>query len=307
MAIDEAKLQQLLGKMLGEVGAAMGIGLVLLGDKFGLYKALASTGPLTSGELASRTGTAARYVQEWAAAQAAGGYINFDSATERFSISPEQALILADENGPAFFPGMSEIAAARDLPKVETAFRTGGGLDARSREGPSANVIRIVGEQRARAREHIFRRVAAEVPKHLAAKLDDLLMVGADENVSGLQAIKTNPSKPSVDAMLRLVGKLNAIEATGVLGAIGRGSAAIISGRCSIGCENHRPLSCASWPSRAGGRHWSAFSGRVTAMPLIRQWICSTSAWFALTPRPKMNSTSSSRISARPSSFRSRP
>src|SRR6266852_3696876 len=79
-------------------------------------------------------------------------------------------------------------------------------------------IIRIVGEQRARAREHIFRRVAADIPKHLAAKLDDLLMVGADENVSGLQAIKTNPSKPSVDAMLRLVGKLNAIEATGVLG-----------------------------------------------------------------------------------------
>jgi hypothetical protein len=130
MAIDEAKLQQLLGKMFGEVGAAMGIGLVLLGDKFGLYKALASNGPLTSAELASRTGTAPRYVREWAAAQAAGGYINFDSATERFSISKEQALILADENGPAFFPGMFEIAAAaaRDLPKVEVAFRTGGGV-----------------------------------------------------------------------------------------------------------------------------------------------------------------------------------
>src|SRR6266849_10846870 len=130
MAVDESKLQQLLGKMLGEVGAAMGIGLVLLGDKFGLYKALAATGPLTSAELASRTGTAARYVHEWAAAQAAGGYINFDSATERFSISPEQALVLADENGPAFFPGMFEIAAAaaRDLPKLEAAFRTGAGV-----------------------------------------------------------------------------------------------------------------------------------------------------------------------------------
>ena len=130
MAIDEAKLQQLLGKMLGEAGAAMGIGLVLMGDKFGLYKALAADGPMTSAELASRTGTAARYVREWAAAQAAGGYINFDSATERFSISPEQALILADENGPAFFPGMFEIAAAaaRDLPKVEAAFRTGEGV-----------------------------------------------------------------------------------------------------------------------------------------------------------------------------------
>jgi SAM-dependent methyltransferase len=130
MAIDEAKLQQLLGKMLGEAGAAMGIGLVLLGDKFGMYKALAANGPLTSAELASRTGTAARYVREWAAAQAAGGYINFDAATERFSISPEQALVLADENGPAFFPGMFEIAAAaaRNLPKIEAAFRTGAGV-----------------------------------------------------------------------------------------------------------------------------------------------------------------------------------
>ena len=78
-------------------------------------------------------------------------------------------------------------------------------------------IIRIVGEQRARAREQIFRRVAAEVPRHLAVPLDDLLVVGPDENVSRLQTIKANPSKPSADAMLRLVGKLKAIEATGVL------------------------------------------------------------------------------------------
>jgi len=130
MAVDERKLQELIGKLLGDAGAAMGIGLVLLGDKFGLYKTLAAAGPLTPAELASRTGTAARYVSEWAAAQAASGYINFDSATERFSISPEQALVLADENGPAFFPAMFEIAAAaaRDLPKVEAAFSTGGGV-----------------------------------------------------------------------------------------------------------------------------------------------------------------------------------
>jgi hypothetical protein len=74
MAINEATFQQFLDKMLDDAGAAMGIGLVLLGDKLGLYKALAAAGPLTSSELASRTGTAARYVREWAAAQAAGGY-----------------------------------------------------------------------------------------------------------------------------------------------------------------------------------------------------------------------------------------
>jgi hypothetical protein len=130
MAVNETNLQQFLGKMLGDAGAALGVGLVLLGDKFGLYKALTAGGQLTSGELASRTGTVERYVREWAAAQAAAGYINFDSATERFSMSPEQALVLADENGPAFFPAMFEIAAAatRDLPKLETAFRTGEGV-----------------------------------------------------------------------------------------------------------------------------------------------------------------------------------
>jgi TnpA family transposase len=79
-------------------------------------------------------------------------------------------------------------------------------------------ITRIVGEQRARAREHIFRRIAAGVPKHLAVALDDLLVVGPDENSSGLQTIKANPSKPSADAMLRLVDKLKAIEASGVLG-----------------------------------------------------------------------------------------
>jgi Domain of unknown function (DUF4158) len=79
-------------------------------------------------------------------------------------------------------------------------------------------IVRIVGEQRGRAREHIFRRIAAGVPKRLAVTLDDLLVVGPDENVSRLQTIKANPSKPSADAMLRLLGKLKAIEATGVLG-----------------------------------------------------------------------------------------
>jgi TnpA family transposase len=79
-------------------------------------------------------------------------------------------------------------------------------------------IARIVGEQRARAREHIFRRVAAEVPNHLAVTLDDLLLVKPDENVSALQAIKANPSKPSVDAMLTLLRKLKIIEATGALG-----------------------------------------------------------------------------------------
>jgi SAM-dependent methyltransferase len=130
VAIDEKKLNELIGKMLGDVGAAMGSALVLIGDKFGLYKALAAAGPLTAAELAAKTGTVERYVREWAAGQTAAGYINYDAASARFSISPEQALLLADESGPAFFPAMYEIAAAavRDEPKVANAFRNGGGV-----------------------------------------------------------------------------------------------------------------------------------------------------------------------------------
>jgi SAM-dependent methyltransferase len=130
MAVDGNKLQELINKMFGDVGAAMGSALVLLGDKFGFYKALATGGPMTPAELASKTGTVERYVREWAAQQAAAGYINYDTKSARFSISPEQALVLADENGPAFFPAMFEIVACtlRDEPKIANAFRNGGGV-----------------------------------------------------------------------------------------------------------------------------------------------------------------------------------
>jgi SAM-dependent methyltransferase len=130
MAIDGTKLQQLMEKMFGDVGAAMGSALVLIGDKFGFYKKLAADGPLTSAELAAKTGTVERYVREWTAQQAAAGYINYDAKSGRFSISPEQALLLADETGPAFFPAMYEIVAAtlRDEPKVANVFRNGGGV-----------------------------------------------------------------------------------------------------------------------------------------------------------------------------------
>ena len=81
MAIDGNKLQELIGKMFGDVGAAMGSALVLLGDKFGFYKTLAAAGPMTPAELASKTGTVERYVREWAAQQAAAGYINYDATS----------------------------------------------------------------------------------------------------------------------------------------------------------------------------------------------------------------------------------
>jgi SAM-dependent methyltransferase len=130
MAVDANKLQALVGRMLGDVGAAMSGALVLVGDKLNLYATLAESGPLASDDLAKKTGTAPRYVREWCAAQAASGYIEYDVKADRFSMTPEQAALFADPNSPTFFPGMFDIAAAmmRDEPKISDAFKTGKGV-----------------------------------------------------------------------------------------------------------------------------------------------------------------------------------
>ncbi len=130
MAVDEAKLNQLLGRAVVDFGAVFHAAMVLIGDQLGLYKAMAGAGPLTSAELATRTGTAERYVREWLCSQAAGGYVEFDPQTERYSLSEEQALALADENSPAFLPGAFQVASAaiKAEPKIAEAFRTGAGV-----------------------------------------------------------------------------------------------------------------------------------------------------------------------------------
>ena len=130
MPVDGKKLEAVIGKMLGDVGAAMSGALVLVGDKLGFYKALAEAGPLDASELAARTKTTERYVREWLAAQAAAGYLDYDSKSRRFSITPEHAAVLSDPNGPAFFPGLFQVAASmmRDEPKITEAFRTGQGV-----------------------------------------------------------------------------------------------------------------------------------------------------------------------------------
>src|SRR5437868_15410550 len=97
MAAATTKLDQFLGKMLGDLGAGISGALVLIGDKLGLYKAIAEHGPLSSEELAKHTATAERYIREWLAAQAAAGYVNFDAATQQYSMSAEQIAVLADE------------------------------------------------------------------------------------------------------------------------------------------------------------------------------------------------------------------
>jgi len=130
MAVDEAKLNAFLGKMIGDMGAAASGALVLIGDRLGLYQAIRDAGSVTSGQLAERTGTSERYVREWLAAQAASGYVEYDSATATFSLSPEQAAVFADLEGPHFLAGGYYAVASlyKDEPTVSAAFRSGEGV-----------------------------------------------------------------------------------------------------------------------------------------------------------------------------------
>jgi ubiquinone/menaquinone biosynthesis C-methylase UbiE len=129
-APDPETLNAFMGKMLGDMGAAMSAALVVLGDHLGLYKALAAHGPAASTELASLTGLNERLVREWLAAQAAAEYLTYDAASGRFSLSSEQALVFADEESPVFLAGGFELLAAvfKDEPKVAKAFHSGLGL-----------------------------------------------------------------------------------------------------------------------------------------------------------------------------------
>ena len=130
MELNEEKLHQFLGKMVSEMGAAVGAALVVTGDRLGLYKALASDGPVNSSELARRTGTAERYVREWLAAQAAAGYVEYDATSDTFSMSPEQIAVFADEDSPVNMTGgfYSVAAVTKDEPKISQAFQTGEGI-----------------------------------------------------------------------------------------------------------------------------------------------------------------------------------
>jgi len=128
--IDETKLNQFMQRAVGDMGAAIHATLVLIGDKLGLYKAMANAGPMTSTKLASLTHTTERYVREWLNANAASGYVIYDPAAQTFELPPEQAFALANEDSPAFIPGFFQVIAAlfRDEPKITEAFRTGDGV-----------------------------------------------------------------------------------------------------------------------------------------------------------------------------------
>ena len=128
--INQDKLDALLGQMLGDMGAAAAAPLVVLGDKLGLYQTLTAQGPLSTTELADKTGTTERYVREWCSSQAGYGYIDYDSASGKFSMSPEQAAVFADADSPACMIGgyYAIEAMANDEPKITKAFKTGEGV-----------------------------------------------------------------------------------------------------------------------------------------------------------------------------------
>jgi SAM-dependent methyltransferase len=129
-AVDFDKLMAFVFRAVEEVGATLNTALVVMGDRLGLYRALADAGPLTSAELAGRTETAERYVREWLSAQAAGGIVDYDPATERFSLPPEHAVALTDESSPAFLPGFFQIALGtlHDSPRIVEAAKSGAGI-----------------------------------------------------------------------------------------------------------------------------------------------------------------------------------
>jgi SAM-dependent methyltransferase len=129
-SVDADKLMQFVFRAVDEVGATLNAALVVMGDKLGLYRALAGSGGLSAAELAERTGTAERYVREWLNAQAAGGYVAYDASSGRYSLAPEQTVALTDADSPAYLPGFFQIAigSVLDSPRITEAARSGAGV-----------------------------------------------------------------------------------------------------------------------------------------------------------------------------------
>ncbi|HXL21720.1 MAG TPA: methyltransferase domain-containing protein [Candidatus Dormibacteraeota bacterium] len=130
MAINQDKLHEFLGRAITDFGATFTAALIQIGDRLGLYKALAAGGLQTPAELAKKTATSERYVREWLSNQAAGGYVSYDSATAKFFLSEEQAFAMADETSPVFMPGAFQVAlaATKAEDRLTERFKTGQGL-----------------------------------------------------------------------------------------------------------------------------------------------------------------------------------
>jgi SAM-dependent methyltransferase len=129
-AINEDKMNAFLGKVVDDFGASLSSSLAYIGTKLGLYEAMANTGPLTPKELAERTSTVERYVREWLINQAAGGYVEYDPATDRYTLPPEQTVALTDQNSPFYVGGgfyvIKAMTAAQT--RILEAFKNGGGM-----------------------------------------------------------------------------------------------------------------------------------------------------------------------------------
>jgi len=130
MNIDQGRLEALMGRMMGELGALASAPLVLVGDRLGLYKAMAGSGPLTADELSERTGIRRRYALEWLNTQAAGGFVLYNAPDATYTLTPEAALVFADDDNPANLCGAYECVEAmfHDVEKVARAYRSGSGL-----------------------------------------------------------------------------------------------------------------------------------------------------------------------------------
>jgi 2-polyprenyl-3-methyl-5-hydroxy-6-metoxy-1,4-benzoquinol methylase len=129
--VDQAKLHQFLGQMLSDLGGASSVAMVRIGDSLGLYKALHAKGPMTARQLAATVGASERYLREWLSHQAASNYLSYDPATGKFALREEQAMVFAEQDSPVYMLGGFDLMAAMldNQPKVETAFRTGGGVE----------------------------------------------------------------------------------------------------------------------------------------------------------------------------------
>jgi 2-polyprenyl-3-methyl-5-hydroxy-6-metoxy-1,4-benzoquinol methylase len=128
--VDEGKLHQFIGQMLGDLGGAASISMVRIGDALGLYRTLHTKGSMTCGELAREAGVNERYLREWLSHQAASNYLNYEPASGKFTLPPEQAMVFADEDSPVYMLGGFDLMASLidAQPKVQAAFKSGGGV-----------------------------------------------------------------------------------------------------------------------------------------------------------------------------------
>jgi 2-polyprenyl-3-methyl-5-hydroxy-6-metoxy-1,4-benzoquinol methylase len=130
MGLDQGKLNELVSKFVGDMGASIHGPTILIGEQLGLYKAVASSGQITAADLARKTGTNERMVREWALGQAASGYMNYDSPSGKFSMTPEQAYVLTNEDSPVYIPGVFYSIASlyKDQRKITDAFKSNKGF-----------------------------------------------------------------------------------------------------------------------------------------------------------------------------------